>query len=138
MCVLVDTIFKQQRFPSWRPILHVGNSWPIFLGIAVAFISLGIVILVYSSFSNEYSIDYTKCKAIALFINGNFVWNASDEVINWTSISNGLISQQSTSNNLTCDMLVNDSSKRTSEFVTCICAINFMLQTSLPVSLYIF
>lgn len=43
--ILTDTAFKQQRLPAWQPILTARNVMPIFFGVAVAFIPIGIGLL---------------------------------------------------------------------------------------------
>ena len=133
--IFVDTAYKQQRLPSWRPILHVQTALPIFFGIAVVFIPLGIVLVIYSSSTSEYIIDYTKCKAIAFYRNGTLVWNASDGAyINWTFDSSGSVNDKSSDKNLTCDNFVNDTPSENG-FAACICVINFMLPVSFKVRL---
>ncbi|KAL3843163.1 hypothetical protein ACJMK2_021114 [Sinanodonta woodiana] len=57
-----DTKFKQQKLPAWQPILTAGTVLPAFFAIGVAFIPLGVVLLVTSNNVQEYKYDYTYCK----------------------------------------------------------------------------
>ncbi|KAL5006377.1 hypothetical protein ScPMuIL_015183 [Solemya velum] len=56
-----DTKFKQQNLPAWQPILTAGTVLPAFFAIGIAFIPLGIALLVTSNNIKEYTYDYTQC-----------------------------------------------------------------------------
>ncbi|XP_041367518.1 cell cycle control protein 50A-like isoform X2 [Gigantopelta aegis] len=56
-----DTKFKQQKLPAWQPILTANTVLPAFFAIGLAFIPLGIALLVTSNNIKEYVIDYTQC-----------------------------------------------------------------------------
>uniref|UniRef100_A0A8W8N0S6 Cell cycle control protein 50A n=1 Tax=Magallana gigas TaxID=29159 RepID=A0A8W8N0S6_MAGGI len=56
-----DTKFKQQKLPAWQPILTAGTVLPAFFAIGIAFIPLGIALLVTSNGVMEKVIDYTFC-----------------------------------------------------------------------------
>ncbi|XP_060556357.1 cell cycle control protein 50A-like isoform X3 [Ruditapes philippinarum] len=56
-----DTKLKQQRLPAWQPILTAGTVLPAFFAIGLAFIPLGVVLLVTSNDIQEYRYDYTQC-----------------------------------------------------------------------------
>lgn len=57
-----SSAFKQQRLPAWQPMLTAGTVLPSFFIIGIAFIPVGIFLLVFSNNVNEKVIDYTtKC-----------------------------------------------------------------------------
>ncbi|WAR02501.1 CC50A-like protein [Mya arenaria] len=60
-----DTKLKQQRLPAWQPILTAGTVLPAFFAIGIAFIPLGVILLVTSNDIREASYDYTQCENIA-------------------------------------------------------------------------
>lgn len=57
--------FKQQNLPAWQPILTAGTVLPTFFLIAVAFVPIGIGLLMSSTTVQEIIIDYTDCKSLA-------------------------------------------------------------------------
>lgn len=57
----LDTPFRQQRLPAWRPLLTPQNVIPILFCIGLVFVPLGIVFLVSSTGVQEYAFDYTDC-----------------------------------------------------------------------------
>lgn len=57
--------FKQQRLPAWQPMLTAGTVLPSFFIIGIAFIPVGIALLLFSNGVSEVVIDYTNCKDIA-------------------------------------------------------------------------
>ncbi|XP_046373470.1 cell cycle control protein 50A-like isoform X3 [Haliotis rufescens] len=56
-----DTKFKQQKLPAWQPILTANTVLPAFFAIGIAFIPLGVALLVTSDNIKEYVLDYTHC-----------------------------------------------------------------------------
>lgn len=56
--------FKQQNLPAWQPILTAGTVLPTFFLIGVAFVPIGIGLLMSSTTVQEKIIDYTDCKSI--------------------------------------------------------------------------
>jgi len=56
-----NTAFKQQRLPAWQPVLTAKNVLPTFLLIGLAFVPLGVVLLITSNNCFEKMIDYTQC-----------------------------------------------------------------------------
>ncbi|KAK7475270.1 hypothetical protein BaRGS_00033501 [Batillaria attramentaria] len=60
-----DTKFKQQKLPAWQPILTANTVLPAFFAIGIAFIPLGVALLVTSNNVKEKVFDYTQCKNIA-------------------------------------------------------------------------
>lgn len=62
--------FKQQRLPSWQPILTAGTVLPTFFIIGIAFIPVGIILLYFSNSVSEHVINYTHCNRI---VNNNVV-----------------------------------------------------------------
>lgn len=57
-----DTRLRQQRLPAWQPILNAKTVIPVFFGISILFIPLGIVLLVTSSGVKENAGYYDdKC-----------------------------------------------------------------------------
>ncbi|XP_050411331.1 cell cycle control protein 50A isoform X2 [Patella vulgata] len=57
-----DTKFKQQKLPAWQPILTANTVLPAFFAIGVAFIPLGVALLVTSNNITEFVLDYTNCE----------------------------------------------------------------------------
>lgn len=55
--------FKQQNLPAWQPILTAGTILPTFFLIGVAFVPIGIGLLMSSTSVQELIIDYTNCKS---------------------------------------------------------------------------
>lgn len=53
--------FKQQNLPAWQPILTAGTVLPTFFLIGVAFVPIGIGLLMSSTTVQEKIIDYTDC-----------------------------------------------------------------------------
>ena len=49
MVFFPDTQFKQQKLPAWQPILTAGTVLPAFFCIGVAFIPLGVALLIASN-----------------------------------------------------------------------------------------
>ncbi|OWF50738.1 cell cycle control protein 50A-like isoform X3 [Mizuhopecten yessoensis] len=60
-----ETKFKQQKLPAWQPILTAGTVLPAFFAIGIAFIPLGIALLITSNSVKEFSYDYTQCTSSA-------------------------------------------------------------------------
>ncbi|XP_059144871.1 cell cycle control protein 50A-like isoform X2 [Physella acuta] len=56
-----ETKFKQQNLPAWQPILTASTVLPAFFAIGLAFIPLGVALLITSNNVKEYSLDYTNC-----------------------------------------------------------------------------
>ncbi|XP_076471228.1 cell cycle control protein 50A-like isoform X2 [Babylonia areolata] len=56
-----DTKFKQQKLPAWQPILTANTVLPAFFAIGLAFIPLGVALLVTSDNIKEKVHDYTYC-----------------------------------------------------------------------------
>ncbi|CAG5129936.1 unnamed protein product, partial [Candidula unifasciata] len=59
-----ETKFKQQNLPAWQPILTAGTVLPAFFAIGLAFIPLGVVLLITSNNIKEFTYDYTNCQSI--------------------------------------------------------------------------
>ncbi|GAB6028968.1 hypothetical protein CHUAL_004763 [Chamberlinius hualienensis] len=57
-----NSAFKQQRLKAWQPILTAGTVLPMFFGVGIAFIPIGIGLLISSNMVQEYVYDYTYCK----------------------------------------------------------------------------
>jgi len=58
-----DTKFKQQQLPAWQPIMTAGTVLPAFFAIGIAFIPLGVALLLTSDNVQEIIVDYTEeCK----------------------------------------------------------------------------
>jgi hypothetical protein len=60
-----DTKFKQQKLPAWQPIMTAGTVLPAFFAIGIAFIPLGVALLITSNSVQEVSLDYTKCEPVS-------------------------------------------------------------------------
>lgn len=58
--------FKQQNLPAWQPILTAGTVLPTFFLIGVAFVPIGIGLLMSSTQVYERVFDYTDCKSFEL------------------------------------------------------------------------
>lgn len=56
--------FKQQNLPAWQPILTAGTVLPTFFLIGVAFVPIGIGLLMSSTTVQEKVIEYTYCESI--------------------------------------------------------------------------
>lgn len=56
-----NSAFKQQRLKAWQPILTAGTVLPMFFGIGIAFIPIGIGLLISSNNVQEHTLDYTHC-----------------------------------------------------------------------------
>jgi hypothetical protein len=54
--------FKQQRLPAWRPVPTILSIIITFSFFGVAFIFLGVVLLIYSKKIKFEEVDYTDCK----------------------------------------------------------------------------
>ena len=54
--------FKQQRLPAWRPVPTILSIVIVFSFFGVAFIALGIILLLYSYKVKSQEIDYSDCK----------------------------------------------------------------------------
>lgn len=60
-----SSAFKQQRLPAWQPMLTAGTVLPSFFIIGIAFIPVGIALLLFSNNVDEQVVDYTtECRAI--------------------------------------------------------------------------
>jgi len=46
---VTDTKFKQQKLPAWQPIMTAGTVLPVLFAVGVAFIPLGVALLVTSN-----------------------------------------------------------------------------------------
>ncbi|XP_077500476.1 cell cycle control protein 50A isoform X2 [Amblyomma americanum] len=57
-----SSAFKQQRLSAWQPILTAGTVLPTFFVIGLAFVPIGIGLLVSSNEVQEFQFDYTECK----------------------------------------------------------------------------
>uniref|UniRef100_A0A6M2CR05 Putative cell cycle control protein n=2 Tax=Rhipicephalus microplus TaxID=6941 RepID=A0A6M2CR05_RHIMP len=57
-----SSAFKQQRLSAWQPILTAGTVLPTFFVIGLAFVPIGIGLLVSSNEVQEFQFDYTDCK----------------------------------------------------------------------------
>jgi len=44
-----DTKFKQQKLPAWQPIMTAGTVLPVLFAVGVAFIPLGVALLITSN-----------------------------------------------------------------------------------------
>lgn len=56
--------FKQQNLPAWQPILTAGTVLPTFFLIGIAFIPVGIGLLMASNSVQEILVDYTDCTSV--------------------------------------------------------------------------
>lgn len=52
--LIADSAFKQQKLPAWQPILTAGTVLPTFFIIGLAFIPVGIGLLVSSNQVSDY------------------------------------------------------------------------------------
>ncbi|KAI0230913.1 Cell cycle control protein 50A [Lamellibrachia satsuma] len=60
-----DTKFKQQKLPAWQPIMTAGTVLPVFFAIGIAFVPLGVALLITANNVQEKVINYTNCKSAA-------------------------------------------------------------------------
>ncbi|XP_064634380.1 cell cycle control protein 50A-like [Lineus longissimus] len=78
-----DTKFKQQRLPAWQPILTAGTVLPAFFAIGIAFIPLGVALLISSNNIQEIVLDYTDCRENGVGLKcSSFVGNKSNTASN--------------------------------------------------------
>ena len=56
-----DSKFHQQRLPAWRPVPTIGSIIIVFSFFGIAFITLGIILLIYANKIKTEEIDYTEC-----------------------------------------------------------------------------
>ncbi|KRZ72940.1 Cell cycle control protein 50B, partial [Trichinella papuae] len=57
----LDSKFRQQKLSAWQPILTAGSVLPTFFVIGLAFIPIGVALLIASNNVQELVIDYTDC-----------------------------------------------------------------------------
>ncbi|KAG2460710.1 CC50A protein, partial [Polypterus senegalus] len=57
-----NTAFTQQRLPAWQPVLSVGIVLPLFFIIGLAFIGIGIGLLITSNNIQEFENPSQTCK----------------------------------------------------------------------------
>ena len=58
---VIDSKLKQQKLPAWQPIMTAGTVLPIFFAIGIAFIPLGVALLITS---NNVSTFATSHRAV--------------------------------------------------------------------------
>ena len=58
---VIDSKLKQQKLPAWQPIMTAGTVLPIFFAIGIAFIPLGVALLITS---NNVSIFATSHRTV--------------------------------------------------------------------------
>jgi hypothetical protein len=75
-----DSNFKQQRLPSWQPVLTAGTVLPTFFILSIAFIPIGILLLHFSNQISEHIIDYTECKKFDFTTNRELDITCAEEV----------------------------------------------------------
>ncbi|XP_018495614.1 cell cycle control protein 50A [Galendromus occidentalis] len=56
-----SSAFRQQRLSAWQPILTAGTVLPTFFLVGLAFIPIGILLLMTSDAVKEIQVDYTEC-----------------------------------------------------------------------------
>ncbi|CAH1787960.1 unnamed protein product, partial [Owenia fusiformis] len=61
-----DTKFKQQKLPAWQPILTAGTVLPAFFAIGIAFIPLGVALLITANNVQEKIVEYTTDNCVSL------------------------------------------------------------------------
>jgi hypothetical protein len=62
---LKNSKFKQQKLPAWRPVPTITSTTATFIIFGLIFITIGVIILIYSNKIVELSIPYdTECLAI--------------------------------------------------------------------------
>ncbi|XP_002128967.2 cell cycle control protein 50A [Ciona intestinalis] len=59
-----NTAFKQQSMPAWSPIISAKSALPVFFIISLAFVPIGVVLLVTSQSVVEHQHDYTDCVSV--------------------------------------------------------------------------
>ncbi|BES99949.1 Cell cycle control protein [Nesidiocoris tenuis] len=60
-----DSAFKQQKLKAWQPVLTAGTVLPTFFIIGLAFIPIGVGLMLFSDKVKERSIDYTNCSSVS-------------------------------------------------------------------------
>ncbi|XP_026546241.1 cell cycle control protein 50B [Notechis scutatus] len=54
-----NTAFTQQRLPAWQPLLSAGTVLPLFFGLGLAFLAVGLGLYFTSEGIQEVELDYT-------------------------------------------------------------------------------
>uniref|UniRef100_A0A0B8RY83 Cell cycle control protein n=1 Tax=Philothamnus irregularis TaxID=1899461 RepID=A0A0B8RY83_9SAUR len=54
-----NTAFTQQRLPAWQPLLSAGTVLPLFFGLGIAFLAVGLGLFFTSEAIQELELDYT-------------------------------------------------------------------------------
>ncbi|KAG8143898.1 putative Cell cycle control protein [Naja naja] len=54
-----NTAFTQQRLPAWQPLLSAGTVLPLFFGLGLAFLAIGLGLYFTSAGIQEVELDYT-------------------------------------------------------------------------------
>ncbi|XP_013919628.1 PREDICTED: cell cycle control protein 50B-like [Thamnophis sirtalis] len=54
-----NTAFTQQRLPAWQPLLTAGTVLPLFFGLGLAFLAIGLSLFFTSEKIKELELDYT-------------------------------------------------------------------------------
>ena len=61
LLLVIVKAFKQQRLPSWKPVLTCGTVLPTFFLISVLLLVCGSGLLYLSTQVHEFQLDYTNC-----------------------------------------------------------------------------
>ncbi|GAU97457.1 hypothetical protein RvY_08746 [Ramazzottius varieornatus] len=56
-----NTRFKQQQLPAWQPMLTAKSVLPFLVAIGIAFIPIGVALLLSATSVTEHQIEYTNC-----------------------------------------------------------------------------
>jgi len=104
-----DTQFKQQKLPAWQPIMTAGTVLPAFFALGIAFIPLGVALLLTSNSVQEVFKDYThECDI-------------------------DLSRHPSATSNMTCVEWLRDNNG-----TTCYCSITLQLETDFKGQVYMY
>ncbi|XP_015678433.1 cell cycle control protein 50B [Protobothrops mucrosquamatus] len=71
-----NTAFTQQRLPAWQPLLSAGTVLPLFFGLGLAFLAVGLGLHFTSAGIQELELDYTggpgtNCSSCASLTNSS-------------------------------------------------------------------
>ena len=59
---LHNSNFKQQKLSAWRPVPTIASTTITFIAFGVVFITIGVVVLIFSNQIVEVEVPYTDCK----------------------------------------------------------------------------
>lgn len=77
---LHNSNFKQQKLSAWRPVPTIASTTITFIAFGIVFITIGVVVLIFSNQIVEVEIDYTNCTQNPVTKNGVVVQQCTQEI----------------------------------------------------------